>query len=84
MLQPSLSSPLRSREDLTVNYGNSDIELSDEEQNAVFEPEAEEDESESSEDETQAGQADVEESDQAEQSSWRPLWSKNSKYTLSL
>ena len=54
--------------------------MSDEEdQDAVFEPEAEKDDSESSEDETQAGQADAEESDQAEQStsmsSQRPLWS---------
>ena len=74
---------------LRIVDGNSDIELSDEEdQDAVFEPEAEKDDSESSEDETQAGQADAEESDQAEQStsmsSQRPLWNKNSKYTLIL
>ncbi len=56
----------------------------EEEQDAVFEPEAEEDDSESSDDETQARQADADELDQAEQSSRRPLWSKNSKYTLSL
>lgn len=74
---------------LRIVDGNSDIELSDEEdQDAVFEAEAEEDYSESNEDEIQAGQADAEESDQAEQStsqsSRRPLWSKNTKYTLSL
>lgn len=50
----------------------------------MFEAEAEEDDSESYEDEIQAGQADAEESDQAEQftfeSSWCPLWSKNPKY----
>lgn len=80
----------RSRENLLrIVYGNSDIELSDEkDQDAVFEEEAEEDYSESSEDEIEAGQADAEESDQAEQStsksSRRPLWSKNTKYTLSL
>lgn len=74
---------------LRIVDGNSDIELSDEEsQDAVFEAEAEQDDSESSEDEIQAGQADAEESDQAEQStsmsSRCPLWSKNTKYTLSL
>lgn len=57
-------------------------------QDAVFEPDAGEDDSESSEDETQAGQADAEESDQAEQStsmsSRSPLWSKTSKYISSL
>lgn len=65
--------------------GNSNLELSDEEdQDALFEQEAEEDDSGSSEDEIQAGQADIEESDQAEQSSRCPLWSRNSKYILSL
>lgn len=71
---------------LQIVDGNSDIELSDEDQDAVFEPEA--DDSGNSEDETQAGQSDAEESDEAEQStsmsSRRPLWSNNSKYTLSL
>uniref|UniRef100_A0A3Q2WXU4 Si:ch211-255f4.7 n=1 Tax=Haplochromis burtoni TaxID=8153 RepID=A0A3Q2WXU4_HAPBU len=64
---------------LRIVEGNSDLELSDEEdQDALFEPEAEEDDSGSSEDEIQAGQADTEESDQAEQCSRRPLWSRNS------
>ncbi|XP_028252182.1 piggyBac transposable element-derived protein 2-like isoform X2 [Parambassis ranga] len=69
---------------LQIVAGNSDIELSDEDQDAVFEPEAEEDDLENSEDESQAGQADAEESDEAEQSTSmsnrRPLWSKNSKF----
>ncbi|CAI5666965.1 unnamed protein product [Oreochromis niloticus] len=42
--------------------------------------EAEADDSGSSEDEIQAGQADTEESDQVEQSSRRPLCSRNSKF----
>ena len=77
----------KQRELLQIVDVNSDIELSDEEdQDAVFEAEAEEDDLESSENEIQAGQADAKESDQAEQStsesSWCPLWSKNTKYTL--
>ncbi|MED6246906.1 hypothetical protein ATANTOWER_025877 [Ataeniobius toweri] len=67
--------------------GNSDTDMSDEEdQDAVFK--AEEDDSENLEDEIQAGQADAEKSDHAEQStsksSRRLLWTKNTKYTLSL
>lgn len=51
-----------------------------EDQQAVFKAEAEKDDSESSKDEIQAGQADAEESDQAEQSTSESsrclLWSK--------
>lgn len=79
---------------LQIVDGNSDIELSDEEdQDAVFEAEAEAEGSESSEDEIQAGQAEVEaeaeeSGEQTEQStspsSRRPLWSKTTMYTLTL
>lgn len=74
---------------LQIVEGNSDIELSDEEeQGGVFEGEAEAEDSDSSEDEGEAGQVQAEEQEDAgcssSSSSRRPLWSKTTMYTLTL